>query len=298
MISGKTVAILGLGLIGGSIALALKQSLQDKVTVNAFDCQKTTIEYARQCTPIDFVTDDYIAAVKDADLVLLAVPVLQMIPLAETIMPHLKEGAVLTDVGSTKAAICRDMAQILREDVSFVAGHPMAGIELSGIAAAKADLFDNKFYIVIPETAKNDVSVELVKSMVRAIGARVTTLDLAAHDVCVAVISHVPHVAAAGLVNLLGCSPENLEHNVKLAGGGFRDTTRIASSDADMWADICISNGDAIKKTLKNYQEMLGIIVNAIEAGDRQAIHSYFRTAKLRRDALLNETEAKTRRPQ
>lgn len=298
MISGKTVAILGLGLIGGSIALALKQSLQDKVTVNAFDCQKTTIEYARQCTPIDFVTDDYIAAVKDADLVLLAVPVLQMIPLAETIMPHLKEGAVLTDVGSTKAAICRDMAQILREDVSFVAGHPMAGIELSGIAAAKADLFDNKFYIVIPETAKNDVSVELVKSMVRAIGARVTTLDLAAHDACVAVISHVPHVAAAGLVNLLGCSPENLEHNVKLAGGGFRDTTRIASSDADMWADICISNGDAIKKTLKNYQEMLGIIVNAIEAGDRQAIHSYFRTAKLRRDALLNETEAKTRRPQ
>lgn len=298
MIRGKTVAILGLGLIGGSIALALKESLQDKVTVNAFDCQKTTIEYARQCTPIDFVTDDYIAAVKDADLVLLAVPVLQMIPLAETIMPHLKEGAVLTDVGSTKAAICRDMAPILREDVSFVAGHPMAGIELSGIAAAKADLFDNKFYIVIPETAKDDVSVELVESMVRAIGARVTTLDLAAHDACVAVISHVPHVAAAGLVNLLGCSPENLEHNVKLAGGGFRDTTRIASSDADMWADICISNGDAIKKTLKNYQEMIGLVIAAIEEGDRQAIHSYFRTAKLRRDALLNETEAKTRRPQ
>lgn len=298
MIRGKTVAILGLGLIGGSIALALKESLQDKVTVNAFDCQKTTIEYARQCTPIDFVTDDYIAAVKDADLVLLAVPVLQMIPLAETIMPHLKEGAVLTDVGSTKAAICREMAPILREDVSFVAGHPMAGIELSGIAAAKADLFDNKFYIVIPETAKDDASVELVESMVRAIGARVTTLDLTAHDACVAVISHVPHVAAAGLVNLLGCSPENLEHNVKLAGGGFRDTTRIASSDADMWADICISNGDAIKKTLKNYQEMIGLVISAIEEGDRQAIHSYFRTAKLRRDALLNETEAKTRRPQ
>lgn len=298
MIRGKTVAILGLGLIGGSIALALKESLQDKVTVNAFDCQKTTIEYARQCTPIDFVTDDYIAAVKDADLVLLAVPVLQMIPLAEMIMPHLKEGAVLTDVGSTKAAICRDMAPILRDDVSFVAGHPMAGIELSGIAAAKADLFDNKFYIVIPETAKDDASVELVESMVRAIGARVTTLDLAAHDACVAVISHVPHVAAAGLVNLLGCSPENLEHNVKLAGGGFRDTTRIASSDADMWADICISNGDAIKKTLKNYQEMIGLVISAIEEGDRQAIHSYFRTAKLRRDALLNETEAKTRRLQ
>lgn len=286
---------MGLGLIGGSIALALKQSLGEQITVTAFDCQKTTIEYARGCTPIDFVTDDYIAAVKDADLVLLAVPVLQMIPLAETIMPHLKEGAVLTDVGSTKAAICRDIVPILRDDISFVAGHPMAGIELSGIAAAKADLFDNKFYIVISETAKTESSVRLVESMVRAIGARVTTLELAAHDACVAVISHVPHVAAAGLVNLLGCSPENLEHNVKLAGGGFRDTTRIASSDADMWADICISNGAAIKKTLRDYQDMLGIIVDAIEEKDRQAIHSFFRSAKLRRDALLNETEAKTR---
>ena len=128
MIRGKTVAIMGLGLIGGSIALALKESLKDNVTVTAFDCQKTTIEYARQCTPIDFVTDDYIAAVKDADLVILAVPVLQMIPLAQTIMPHLKEDAVLTDVGSTKSAICREMKPILREDVSFVAGHPMAGI--------------------------------------------------------------------------------------------------------------------------------------------------------------------------
>lgn len=298
MIRGKTVAIMGLGLIGGSIALALKQSLRDEVTVTAFDCQKTTIEYARRCTPLDLVTDDYIAAVKDADLVFLAVPVLQMIPLAETIMPHLKEGAVLTDVGSTKAEICRDIVPILRDDVSFVAGHPMAGIELSGIAAAKADLFDNKFYIVIPETAKDESSVQLVEAMVRAIGARVTTLDLAAHDACVAVISHVPHVAAAGLVNLLGCSPENLEHNVKLAGGGFRDTTRIASSDADMWADICISNGDAIKKTLQDYQAMIGSVVQAIEEGDRQAIHSFFRTAKLRRDALLHETEAKTRKQQ
>ncbi len=298
MIRGKTVAIMGLGLIGGSIALALKNSLKDDITVTAFDCQITTIEYARQCTPIDFVTDDYIAAVKEADLVVLAVPVLQMIPLAETIMPHLKEGAVLTDVGSTKAAICREMVPILREDISFVAGHPMAGIELSGIAAAKVDLFDNKFYIISPETAKNETSVELVESMVRAIGARPTTLDLVHHDSCVAVISHVPHVAAAGLVNLLGCSPEDLEHNLKLAGGGFRDTTRIASSDADMWADICISNGKAIQKTLRSYQEMMGLIIDAIENGDRQAIHSFFRTAKLRRDALLNETEAKTRREQ
>lgn len=296
MIRGKTVAIMGLGLIGGSIALALKESLKDNVTVTAFDCQKTTIEYARQCTPIDFVTDDYIAAVKDADLVILAVPVLQMIPLAQTIMPHLKEDAVLTDVGSTKSAICREMEPILREDVSFVAGHPMAGIELSGIAAAKVDLFDNKFYIISPETAKNDASVQLVEAMVRAIGARPTTLDLMHHDSCVAVISHVPHVAAAGLVNLLGCSPEDLEHNLKLAGGGFRDTTRIASSDADMWADICISNGKAIQKTLRSFQEMMGLIIDAIEDGDRQAIHSFFRTAKLRRDALLNETEAKTRR--
>lgn len=298
MIRGKIVAIMGLGLIGGSIALALKESLKDDITVTAFDCQMTTIEYARQCTPIDFVTDDYIAAVEKADLVILAVPVLQMIPLAQTIMPHLKEGAVLTDVGSTKSAICREMAPILREDISFVAGHPMAGIELSGIAAAKVDLFNNKFYIISPETAKNDASVQLVEAMVRAIGAIPTTLDLTHHDSCVAVISHVPHVAAAGLVNLLGCSPEDLEHNLKLAGGGFRDTTRIASSDADMWADICISNGKAIQKTLRSYQEMMGLIIDAIEDGDRQAIHSFFRTAKLRRDALLNETEAKTRREQ
>ncbi|MBQ5636597.1 MAG: prephenate dehydrogenase/arogenate dehydrogenase family protein, partial [Selenomonadales bacterium] len=174
----------------------------------------------------------------------------------------------------------------------------MAGIELSGIAAAKVDLFNNKFYIISPETAKNDASVQLVEAMVRAIGAIPTTLDLTHHDSCVAVISHVPHVAAAGLVNLLGCSPEDLEHNLKLAGGGFRDTTRIASSDADMWADICISNGKAIQKTLRSYQEMMGLIIDAIEDGDRQAIHSFFRTAKLRRDALLNETEAKTRREQ
>lgn len=288
--SALRIAIVGIGLIGGSLGLALKQKLKEEIHITGLDSSEETLALAIERGAVDMTTCDSRAAVKDADIVFLSTPVLQIVPMVKEILPFLKPGTIITDTGSTKQYIWRQLKEILPRDIYYVAGHPMAGREYSGIAAADANLFLHKCYVIVEDTGAPQEVVRKVSDLLRLTGANITTMDIAQHDRCASVISHVPHVAAAALVTLLNNSQSDVEANLKLAGGGFKDTTRIASSNADMWADVCMSNPEAIIQHLEDLRQILGEVVTSIDRRDRQKIYDYFYAAKQRRDNILDRT--------
>lgn len=281
------ISIIGLGLIGGSLGLALKAACGDKIFITAIDGQAASGTEAVACGAADVAEIDMTVGVAEADIIFLCTPVLQLGPIAAAIMPYVKPGAIISDVGSTKTFVADAIRAVLRADVDYVSGHPMAGREQSGIRAADKNLFHDKWYILLPEASTSEEAVKTIARLVSYTGARITTMGLAEHDQCAAAISHIPHVAAAALVNLLGVYG-GCDDNLKLAGGGFRDTTRIASSNADMWADICVTNPAAINEGLKQLQGILTQVIAQIETDDRAALHEFFSAAKKRRDWLLD----------
>ena len=248
---------------------------------------------AMACGAVDFASSDLKEVVEEADIVYLSPPVLQIVPMVERILPYLKDGAILTDAGSTKGYIYEALHRILPPHVYYVPGHPMTGREKSGVEAATKDLFVGKAYVIIDDETVPQKVKERLMALLRHTRANFTTLDLAQHDRCAAVISHVPHLAAAALVTLLNRSGDDLDSCLKLIGGGFKDTTRIASSNADMWADICMTNGVPIADSLRELQAILGEVITAVERGDRQAVHDYFAASKERRDGILHDAEQK-----
>jgi len=209
------------------------------------------------------------------------------------ILPFLKDGAILTDAGSTKGFLCDELKKILPPDIYYIAGHPMTGREQSGVAAATKELFRGKAYVIIDDPSIPKDVMERLMSVLLHTEANFTTLDLARHDRCAAVISHVPHLAAAALVTLLNRSGDDLDSCLKLIGGGFKDTTRIASSNADMWADICMTNRKPIVDALHEMQAILGTVADAVAHGDRTAIYDYFTASKERRDSILHDAGQK-----
>jgi len=289
----KRIVIIGLGLIGGSLGLAFKQMGGTGVTITGIDEDQYTLNKAIERGAIDHGTNDLAEGVNNADIIFLCTPVLQIIPIVEKIIPFLKAGAILTDVGSTKGFLADTIATILPDGIHYVSGHPMTGRERSGIMAAEIDLFKDKWYILVPEASTCPQAVDEVSQVLAWTGAKLTTMNITEHDQCGAIISHVPHIAAAALVNLLALYPD-LEDNFKLVGGGFRDTTRIASSNADMWADICLTNAQPIVDSLLHLQTLLDGVIDAVNEGDRQAIHHFFKRAKIRRDDLIKKTDSHT----
>lgn len=285
------LAIIGVGLIGGSFGLAVKEKLRERVHITGLCWSRSSIEAALRRGAVDEASADAASAVRGADIVYLSTPVLQMVPMVETIRPFLKKGAVVTDAGSTKEYLWNEIPPRLPEGVYYVSGHPMTGKEKSGVEAADKDLFRHKCYVLMEETTAPPEIYQRVADLIKLTGANLTTLDVKRHDRCAAVISHVPHVTAAALVTLLDRSGGDLSAALKLAGGGFKDTTRIASSNADMWADICLTNSAAIAKYLRRLTVILEEVVDAVEAGDRAALYAYFTAAKERRDRILDETE-------
>lgn len=285
------VAIIGVGLIGGSLGLALKDRLRDGVHIKGLSRTAESMQRAVSLGAVDEASSDIKAVVEDADIVFLSTPVLQIVPMVEKMLPFLKKGTILTDAGSTKQYIWEQLKTLLPKDIYYVAGHPMTGKERSGVEAADKDLFVNKCYVIVEDTGAPRDIVEKVLHILSLTGANLTTLDIAAHDRCASIISHVPHVAAAALVTLLNRSEGDLDSSIKLAGGGFKDTTRIASSNSDMWADICISNKTPIINNLRDLQGILEEVIKAIDSGDRAAIYGYFSQAKDRRDRIIGQTE-------
>ncbi len=285
------LAIIGVGLIGGSFGLALKSRLGDGIHIRGLCRTQASMDAAVARGAVDEASPDIEAVVKDADIIYLSTPVLQIVPMVKKLLPFVKEGAVLTDAGSTKSYLWETIRPLLPPHVYYVSGHPMTGREKSGVEAADKDLFLHKCYVILKETTAPPEVFDRVVELIRVTGANLTTLDTEKHDRCASLISHLPHITAAALVTLLSENPDDAEDSLKLAGGGFKDTTRIASSNADMWADICMTNGAAIEKHIVQMQEILGRVAEAVRRKDRAAVHDYFAAAKKRRDNILHETE-------
>jgi len=281
------ITIVGVGLIGGSLGLAFKQGAVEEIEITGVDSDPQSLASALECGAVDKIAADPVAGTSEADVIFICTPVLQMPRLVGEILPHLKPGAVLTDVGSTKGFLKQQFLTCFPPGVSYIGGHPMAGREKSGVSAADGKLFQNKVYILTSDENTSQMALELVARLVRMTGAQLTVMDVESHDLCAAVISHVPHVVAAGLVSMLGSYPGKEESFLQLAGGGFCDTTRIASSNADMWADICLTNGKAITEGLEELQLILNAVTRAVESGDRDKLYAFFSAAKLRRDSIL-----------
>jgi len=280
------VAILGLGLIGGSLGMALHKKAGDEIEVVGFARRQATAELALAMGAVDSMAQTAQEAVSEADFVFICTPVLQMLSMAEAVLPHMKPGSVLSDVGSTKSWFIEQLRAKLPPDIHYIGGHPMAGRERSGLEAAQEDLFQDKWFIF---TSFPDVPPELFDKLRRLLtltGAKTAQLDETTHDRVTSVISHVPHVVAAALVHLLKKEKDTVL-TARFIGGGFRDTTRIASSDADMWADICVTNPANIASGLESLAGLLLGAAEMIRAGDRQGIWEYFSQAKELREGLL-----------
>ena len=285
------LAILGVGLIGGSLGLCLKRALGDQIYITGLCRTETSMNLAMDLGAVDFASSDLEKIVGDADFIFLSPPVLQIIPLVEKILPFVKSGAILTDAGSTKKFICESMKKILPPDIYFVAGHPMAGREKSGVSAATPDLFRGKAYVLVTEENESAAQIDARRKLLEILkftDARFLTISVDAHDRNVSAISHIPHLAAAALVNLLEESHEDLDSCAKMIGGGFKDTTRIAESNADMWADICMTNPDAILNHLSTLEKILNDVAQNIRNGNRDAIHDFFSRSKNLRENLFS----------
>lgn len=287
------LAIIGVGLIGGSLGLCLKDKLGDEIFITGLCRTEKSMKAAMELGAVDFASNDLEKVVGDADFIFLSPPVLQIVPMVQKILPYLKDGAIITDAGSTKKFIHDELKKILPPNIYYIAGHPMTGREKSGVTAASKDLFKNKAYVIVEDKSTPIEARKKLMALLRLTEANFTTLDIEKHDRCASIISHVPHVTAAALVTLLNRAGDDLDSCLKLIGGGFKDTTRIASSNADMWADICMTNGDAISANLRDLQNILGEVIKAVENKDRQAIHDYFTKSRERRDTILEFVEKK-----
>ena len=282
------VAILGLGLIGGSLGLAFRAVKEKKIHVTGYARRQETGELAFAMGAVDSMAATPQLAVAEADFVFLCTPVLQMLPMALSVLPFMKPGALLTDAGSTKRWFADSLRPLMPVGVRYIGGHPMAGREKSGLSEAMPDLFRGRWYLFTPSADTPDSFLTQLRQLIELTGAQTAVLDDRRHDQITAVISHVPHVAAAALVHLLK-KEINPAETARFIGGGFRDTTRIASSDADMWADICMTNPENIAAGLDELSVVLAEVSRKVRAGDRDGIHDYFSEAKRLRNTLLSQ---------
>ncbi len=282
----ERVAIIGLGLIGSSIARAIKERLP-QVAVTGHDSKAEVRDIARELDFCDAIVGDPAGAVADADLVILAVPVGRMADAAAAIAPGLKAEAIISDVGSSKAGVADALAKALPDHV-VIPAHPVAGTENSGPAAGFATLFEGRWCIVTPDASASEDAVTVVTSFWQALGARVETMDAAHHDMVLAVTSHLPHLIAYTIVGTASELEEVTESEViKYSAGGFRDFTRIAASDPVMWRDVFLSNRDAVLATLQRFNEDLTVLQQAIRRGDAAKLEDWFtRTRAIRRSII------------
>jgi cyclohexadieny/prephenate dehydrogenase len=280
----QRVALIGFGLIGGSIARAARsQGLAGEIVTTARS-EKTRARVA-ELGIVDRVFETNAEAVKDADLVILCIPVGACGPVAAEIAPHLKPGAIVSDVGSVKGAIVKDMAPHLPPGVHFVPAHPVAGTEHSGPDSGFAELFINRWCILTPPEGVDASAVEKLRDFWAALGAKVEIMTPDHHDLVLAITSHLPHLIAYTIVGTADeLAQVTSSEVIKFSAGGFRDFTRIAASDPTMWRDVFLANKDAVLEMLGTFNEDLSKLTRAIRRGDGEALFDHFtRTRAIRR---------------
>lgn len=285
------IVICGVGLIGGSFALALKKSalaLRRDVQVVGMGRSREPLTQALRLGVIDVIAADWASALDGADLVLLGMPVGQMSAVMQALAPHLQPQTLVTDGGSTKSDVVAAARAALQEKISqFIPGHPIAGAEKSGVAAAQSDLYVDKRVVLTPLPENSAADVKTVRTVWELCGAKVSQLAPDEHDRVFAAVSHLPHLLAFALVHDFAQRP-NSDQLFGFAAGGFRDFTRIASSHPEMWRDICLANRHALLPELDAYMVELLRARVLIAGADADGLQGLFSTARARRDAWLD----------
>ena len=282
----EKITIIGVGLIGASTALAARRSkLAGHIT--ACDADPDAVETSRKLGFADEVVADPQQAVIDADLVIMAVPVGAMGALAASIVPAMKPGAVLTDSGSTKRSVLRDVDPVISDDIHWLPSHPLAGTEHSGPAAGHAHLFDGRYWILVPRDVPDDVVVRF-ESFLTGLGSVTERMDADYHDKVLALTSHLPHLIAYTIVSTAVDLETQLKNDViRFSASGFRDFTRIAASDPVMWRDVFVNNDEAVLEMLQRFSEDLSYLQRAIRWGEKDKLETLFtRTREIRRSII------------
>jgi len=279
----RKITIVGVGLLGGSIGLAARKfGIAGEIA--GYVRRKETIADCEKAGAMDYATLDLSAAVSNADLVILCTPLAQMRPLAEQLPPALKPGAIVTDVGSVKAGVVRELESLIAQSgAHFVGSHPMAGGEKTGVAASRVELFENAICVVTPTKKSNANAVRKLERFWKSLGARVVKLPPEQHDLFVSRTSHLPHVVAATLANLV-LGPTQPKGQAQLCATGFRDTTRIASGSPEMWRDIALANRKHVARSISAFVSELQKFESVLKKSDAKGIEMFFQTAKKQRD--------------
>ncbi|KUO51207.1 MAG: hypothetical protein APF76_17110 [Desulfitibacter sp. BRH_c19] len=281
----KKVTIIGLGLIGGSFALALKR-VRPEISIAGYDLDEHTLLKGEQSGIIDGYSLKIDDAVKESDLIVIACSLSQTVPMALKAIPHLKAGAILTDVGSVKETIVTKIEEVLPANIHYIPGHPMAGSEKKGLDGADTYLFENAAYILTPTTKTSQNGLNTLLDIIKALGARPLIMSPSEHDHQVAAVSHLPHLLATSLVNAAGIVKDKYPDLLLLAAGGFRDTTRIASSQPEMWKDICLNNRKAILEVLEIHESALTVLKHSILEQNSECLTNTFASAKRIREDI------------
>ncbi|MFP6806427.1 MAG: prephenate dehydrogenase/arogenate dehydrogenase family protein [Pseudomonadales bacterium] len=276
----KTVSIVGLGLVGGSIAAGIKQrGLADQIA--AFDSNKNSLSIGLEQGLIDKGCDSIVSAIDDADLIILAVPVLSI---GATLSELKNTAAIITDVGSVKSPVVKAAKEVFgKMPGNFIPGHPIAGSEKHGVTAANPDLFERHKVILTPSANSDKSATDSVRKLWEALGAKVIEMTPDHHDLVFAQTSHLPHLLAYALVDMLSAQGESFEI-FEYAAGGFRDFSRIAASEPVMWRDIFDANGEKVLPILDKYMDELSQIRTLIAEGKMKELEALFKRAKIARD--------------
>ena len=279
-------AVIGLGLIGGSLLRALRQA--GGWRLQGTDIDERTIADAWRAGYLPEAALSPEMAVRDADLVILCVPMGEIVPMVRRLRPFLKPGAVVTDVSSVKGGLAAAVQQELAGKGCFIGGHPMAGSEQSGWQASRADLFVDKAYVLEKAQPVPQPAIALMEKMVAAIGAKTVWMTAGTHDRAAALISHAPHVVASAMV-LAAAEDEKAPEAKSLAAGCFRDMTRVAASGPAMWTEITCENRQEVARTLRGVGKQLLAVAAALEAGDEEAVRTFFVAAHRAKQDFLSK---------
>ncbi|WP_243372925.1 prephenate dehydrogenase/arogenate dehydrogenase family protein [Geotalea sp. SG265] len=282
----QRLAIIGVGLIGGSLARVLREK-GEVGEVIGIGRGEANLRKGVELGVLDSYSLDPLAGVAGADMVFLATPVCSIARIAALIAPALAPGAIVTDGGSVKGEIVASCEGIMPVGTHFVGGHPIAGTENSGVEASFSTLYQGKRCILTPTSRTDSEALAKVARMWEIAGSEVVEMDVEKHDHVVAAISHLPHMVAYSLVNAVSSYDRFSESILKYSAGGFRDFTRIASSDPAMWRDIALMNRGAVLEMMDIFQEYFGRLRALVEAGDGERLHDFFYNSKQNRDAIL-----------
>ncbi len=283
----ERIALIGIGLIGSSISHAARRAGLAGEIVGSSATSATRVK-ALELGLVANIFDNAADAVKGADLVILCAPVGVYGKIAEQIGPHLKDGAILTDVGSVKAAVVRDVAPFVPKGVHFIPGHPIAGTEQSGPESGFAELFDGRWCILTPDADADRMAVARLETFWQKLGSQVEIMAADHHDLVLAITSHVPHLIAFNIVNTAAHLARVTDSEViKFSAGGFRDFTRIAASDPVMWRDVFLNNKDAVLEMLGRFSEDLVTLQRAIRFGDGETLETLFGEARAVRRGII-----------